>query len=380
MATNTLLVTATEESSGKTAVALALALLARDQGYTVGYMKPKGTRLQSVVGKTLDEDPVLARDLLDLDAEMHEFEPVVYSRTLAEQAVRGHEDSDELHQTVHTCCQTLATDRDLMIVEGGGKFTTGGIVHLTDPEVAELLDAEVLLLARYENVWDLDDVLAATERFGDRLVGVLFNAVADAYFDRVVSEVVPFLQSRNVPALGVIPRTRELAGVTVEDLTRELGAEVLTNEAPTDTFVERFLVGAMGSDSALQYFRRTKDAALITGGDRSDIQTVALEAPGVKCLVLTGGFRPSAAVLGKAEERNVPVLSVSLDTLTAIDRAEEVIRSGRTRDEQTVNRMRELLIEHADLEPLIGDGDTDRPAEKSPDADEETNGHGNAER
>lgn len=77
----TVLITGTEESTGKTAIALALAQLTREQDRSVGYMKPKGTRLRSVVGKTLDEDPMLARELLDLDAEMHELEPIVYSPT-----------------------------------------------------------------------------------------------------------------------------------------------------------------------------------------------------------------------------------------------------------------------------------------------------------
>ena len=87
--TETILVTATEESTGKTAVALALARLAQERGLSVGYMKPKGTRLQSNVGKTLDQDPMLARELLGLDAEMHELEPVVYSPTFIEGAIRG---------------------------------------------------------------------------------------------------------------------------------------------------------------------------------------------------------------------------------------------------------------------------------------------------
>lgn len=117
---NTLLITATEESTGKTAIALALATIANDRGHSVGYMKPKGTRLQSNVGKTLDEDPMLARELLDLDAEMHELEPVVYSPTFIDGAIRGQEDADELRQQVKTQFDALAADRDTMIVEGGG--------------------------------------------------------------------------------------------------------------------------------------------------------------------------------------------------------------------------------------------------------------------
>lgn len=360
---NTILVTATEESSGKTAVALGLAMLAREHGLDVGYMKPKGTRFQGATGETFDDDAQFALDLLDIDADADECCPVGYSRTLAEQTVRGEQDVEELQQLVHTCCQELAGDHDLMILEGGGRFTTGGVIDLTDPHVAELLDARVLLIARYESVWDLDDVLAAADRFGDRLTGVLFNTVTNENIDRAVGEVVPFLQARGIPVVGVIPKTTELAGVTVADLARETNAEILTDSS-TDAFIERFLVGAMSSDSALQYFRRINNAALITGGDRSDIQTVALEAQGIQCLILTGGHHPSAAILGKAEDRDIPVLLLSTDTLNAIDQVEDVIRSGRTRDRRTVSRMQELLVEHADINTLLSGTSDGTPADE----------------
>ncbi|NHN58758.1 MULTISPECIES: phosphotransacetylase family protein [Halorussus] len=350
----TILVTATEESTGKTAVALALAELAAERGLSVGYMKPKGTRLQSNVGKTLDEDPMLAREVLGLDAEMHNLEPIVYSPTFIEQAIRGREDPDELREQVRESFDSLAEGKDLMVVEGGGKLTTGGIVDLTDPEVADLLDAEVLLLSKYARAGDVDDVLAAVDDVGDRLLGVLFNAVQDGNFDGLETEVVPFLEGRGVPVLGVLPREQQLAGVTVDDLAAELSAEQL-NDAPGDAFVERFLVGAMSGDSALRHLRRTKDAALVTGGDRPDLQRVALEAPGVKCLILTGGFRPPGAVVGAAEEKGVPVLLVQSDTLTTIERAEDVVRSGRTRDAETVAVMGDLLHDHADVEAIVGD-------------------------
>ncbi|WP_152040478.1 phosphotransacetylase family protein [Salinigranum salinum] len=356
--TKTLLVTSTGESTGKTAITLALGLLAKERGLDVGYMKPKGTRLQSNVGKTLDRDPMLARDLLDLDSEMHQMEPIVYSPTFVQGAIRGQEDPDELAAVVREQYDSLAEGRDLVLVEGGGSHTTGGIVDLTDPQIADLLGAEVLLVTEYTGPRDLDDVLAAVADIGDDLAGVLFNRVADSLYDELEEDVVPFLEGRGVPVVGIVPRVQELAGVTVADLATELGAEVV-NDAPTDVFVERFLVGAMGGDEALRYFRRTKNAAVITGGDRAEIHTAALEAPGVKCLLLTGAHRPPGAVVGKAEQRGVPVLLVSGDTLSIVERCEDVVHSGRTRDEKTVDLMHDLLFEHADVDALVGAGDGD---------------------
>ncbi|MEF8773840.1 MAG: phosphotransacetylase family protein [Halobacteriales archaeon] len=351
----TLLVTGMEESTGKTAVALALALAAKERGIDVGYMKPLGTRLRSAVGKTRDEDPLLARELLDGDDSLQEMEPVVYSPTFVEEAIRGREDPEAIRDRISEAFDDVSENRDLMIVEGGGTLATGGAIDLTDADVAELLDADVVLLSSYDEPGDVDEVLLAKDLFGDRLAGTLFNTVPDGLQDKLEGEVAGYLEGQGVPVLGIVGRDPELAGISVEELSTELGAEVLTSEAPTDALVERFQVGAMSAEAALQYFRRTTDAAVITGGDRADVQTAALQAPGVKCLVLTGGHRPSSSVLGRAEEEGVPVMLVSADTLTTVDRAEDVIQAGRTRDEATVRRMKTLLSDHADLDALLGE-------------------------
>ena len=348
----TLLLASTEESTGKTAVALALGQLAQEDDRAVGYMKPKGTRLQSNVGKTLDADPMLAREILGLDAEMHEMEPIVYSPTFIEGAIRGREDVDELGDRVMEAFEAISEEKDLMVVEGAGNFTTGSIVDLADDQIADLFDAEVLLLERIGSVNDIDRILGAVDQFEERIGGIVFNAVSDSMFDLVESDIVPFLEGQGIPVFGVIPQDRELAGVTLSDLTDELGGQVLTS-TEEDVFVERVLVGAMSGESALSHFRRTKDAAVITGGDRADIQRAALEAPGVKALILTGGFEPAGAVLGKAAERNVPVLKVQADTLATVERAEELIRGGRVRDARTVEHMRTLLHDHVDVDAVL---------------------------
>ena len=348
-----LVVTSTESSSGKTAVTLALALIAADRGEDVGYMKPKGTRLQSTVGKTLDRDPMLAREVLGLDDAVHEMEPIVYSPTFVAEAVRGRERPDQIHERVRAAYADLAAERTAMFVEGGGRYTTGGVVDLTDGDVAELLDAEVVLVATYRSPSDLDEVLAAAETLGDRLRTVLLNRVPTEERSAVEGDVLPYLEGRDVPVAGALPHERELAGVTVADLAEELGGELLT-DAPTDGFVDRFVVGAMSGEEALRFFRRTTDAAVITGGDRADIHTAAIEAPGVRCLVVTGGHRPPSTVLGRAAERDLPVLALSGDTLATVERAEEVVRGGRARDERTVELVRDLLVEHADVDALLG--------------------------
>jgi len=210
-----------------------------------------------------------------------------------------------------------------------------------------------VLVCGYTNTADTDKILAAAEQLGDRLAGVLFNGVTESAMAELDDDVIPFLTGRDVPVFGALPRVQELAGITVGDLARSLGADVLTSEASTDVHVERFTVGAMGGNKALDQFRRTRDAVMVSGGDRSEVQTAALEASGIKALLLTGGFRPASAVLGRAEKENVPILLVQSDTRTTIDRIEDVLRSGRTRDEESVARMQELLGDGVNVHSLL---------------------------
>lgn len=351
---NTVLVTSTEDGIGKTAIALALARMAQQRDQTVGYMKPKGTRLKSAVGKTRDEDPMLARELLGLDAEMHEMEPIVYSPTFVQEVVRGREDPDELRGQVLDNFQKLSEDTDLMVVEGSDDLATGEMVDLTDVDIAEAIDATVLLVAEFDAVEDTDGVLAAARRIGDSLGGVLFNGVPDAGMDELTDDVVPFLENRQVPVYGALPRVKELSGITVSELAESLGCDVLTSDASLGAHLERFTVGAMGGNSALAQFRRSRDAVMITGGDRAEVQTAALEATGIEAILLTGGLRPPNAVIGRAETEGIPILLVQSDTRTTIDRVEAVMRSGRTRNETTVARMEELLDAGVDAEAILG--------------------------
>ncbi len=347
-----LLIAALREGTGKTAITVGLGLLGIDRELAVGYMKPKGTRLESRVGKVQDRDPELARELLGIDDELPDLEPIVYSPTFVQTAVRGGEDPDALRSRIEAAHEALADERDMMLIEGAGNLDLGGIVELTDPEIAALLGADVVLVAEFDRLEDLDVVLRGATAFGNRLVGILFNRVRDRAVDVLEADAIPFLERRNHPVLGVIPHDRELAGVTAGELGEQLGARRLTSGG-SDAYVERFLVAATGPDAAFRQFRRTRNAAVVTGGDRAEIHAAAIEASGVTCLVVTGSLQPPRAVLERAEREGLAVLAVDTDTLAAVQRAESIVNMGRTQDAATVRTMAEYLEEAVDVDALL---------------------------
>ena len=156
--------------------------------------------------------------------------------------------------------------------------------------------------------------------------------------------------------LGLLPKDPVLHSVTVKELAEAVGGEFLSGAEAGEEMVENFVVGAMGVEYALRYFRRTPRKCVITGGDRSDIQLAALETP-TRCLVLTGDLRPSHTVLARAEELGVPVLLVKEDTLGTVTTIDEMLGKLRVREPKKIAHAIEQFeanLELAKLDRALG--------------------------
>jgi BioD-like phosphotransacetylase family protein len=100
----------------------------------------------------------------------------------------------------------------------------------------------------------------------------------------------------------------------------------------------------MGPEASLRRFRRTPELAVITGGDREEIQRAALEVPSLRCLVLTGDHRPTREIIERASARDVPVVLTGQETMVTATLCEGMltrlwIRPGETLD-YAVNHVR----------------------------------------
>ena len=107
----------------------------------------------------------------------------------------------------------------------------------------------------------------------------------------------------------------------------------------------------MSVDKALKYFRQKKNKAVITGGDRPEIQLAALETS-TKCIILSGNMYPSEIILAQAEEHHVPVMVAKDDTQATVEKVERIFGRIRVRDKRKVNRAVELVAQHVDFTVL----------------------------
>lgn len=346
-----LYVTSVERYSGKTAACLALGKKFISGGREVGYLKPLSLQPWRVGGKIADEDAAFVIEALNLSAQPWELSPVVLTPEFLRSCLQGQIEMD-LMQKVRTAYEAVSADKDLMLLEGGGSLREGYVVGLPTPFVATQFESRALAIVKYrDDIRVLDDTLAAQSRLKEGLLGVILNRVPEAASGFVADLVVPFLESREIAVFGVIPEVRALAALTVQEIMDTLTPEVLNENINPGGMVENLVVGAMTTEAALSRFRKQTNKAVITGGDRTDIQLAALETS-TTCLVLTGNLRPSPLILRQADEFGVAVLLVPTNTMETVENIEAIFGKTRIGLPSKMQQFEALLEEHVDLERL----------------------------
>ena len=348
-----LYVTSVEPYSGKTAIALGLAKLLQAKGKRVGYLKPLSTQpWRRADGQMVDEDTDFVRRTLGLGPDLAPESPVIVTSAVLRQRLDAGDGGDLLDQ-VKRAAAAVRRRVDLLLLEGGGSLREGYAMGLSNIRLAENLAAPALVLVRcHRELQVADDALAAKHRLGDQLLGVVFNHVPDEMQEFLNEVARPALEGRGVRVLGALPRRPRLSALSLGELRELLGAEVISKGFDPDALIETFTVGAMTAEAALSRFRRQQNKAVITGGDRADIQLAALETSTV-ALILTGNLQPSPVVVQQAESLAIPILLVPSNTMEVVDRIEQAYSRTRLGQPEKLEAFLALMQEHLDSERLF---------------------------
>jgi len=361
----TLLIGSCQPFSGKSAVVLGLARQLLRAGVLLRFGKPLATVLENDApvpdgGVLFDADVRFVGANLRLAPE--QLLPSLHSLDLAEVRRRllagepepgdGYTRLQDLLADPPTGQPAVAGAVRLNLLEAAGSLDEGLLHGLSLPQLARGLDAPVLLVHPWTDVRSVDPLLAARAALGERLAGVVLNGVDPDGLAALRQEIVPALERFGLPVLGVMPRSPLLRSVTVEELARRLQAEVLCSRDRLDLLVETLSIGAMNVNSAMEFFRRRRNMAVVTGADRTDIQLAALEAS-TQCLILTGAGEPLPQLVTRAEELDVPLLKVEHDTLTTVEVIEQAFGHVRLHEDVKATYAVRLVEEHCDFAPLF---------------------------
>jgi hypothetical protein len=335
--------------SGKTAVALGLALKLRQEGFNPGYFKPVGST--AGVLDQRDEDGVLMKTVLEMTDDLDTIVPL----TAGSFYVSGQRDPKKCRDRVLASYQQIAGRFDPVIVDGPSFPWVMASFGLDAFSIARDIGAGILCTMRTKSDFDFDAALFFNHYAlskGLPLVGNIFNNIPRPMLAKAQGVYAQLLESFGYRLLGVIPSRPEIHAPTVAEYYDVLGGEILTGEDKLDLLVEDVLIGAMTIESALGTLRRALNKAVIIGGDRSDYALAALETS-TSVLILTGGLYPHINVITRAKEKGVPVILVHYDTVTTIEQISKVARRIRPGDQKAIALALENVERYCDWPAIL---------------------------
>lgn len=337
--------------SGKSSICVGVGKLLMEKGLKVGYMKPVGTLPTRVGGITTDEDAQYLSSILGVNDELEDISPIVLTQQYYREGLRDDKFSDMFLDIIQKSYNKIKEGKDIVILEGAKSVEDGYFLGISSREISQRLKAKIVLVIKYSSDV-VDQILYAQEFLKDFFGGVILNWIPRSQLEYLEELILPFLKRREIKVFGYIASDKMLSSVSIREMAELLGGQIICAEDKVDELVETFMVGAMGQEQALKFFRRKANKAVITGGDRADVQLAALETP-TKCLILTGNFQPSSVVLGRAEELGVPMILVNYDTLTAVEKVGEIIGHVRFHEVKKIDKIIEVVREYIDVSDLL---------------------------
>ena len=353
---------ATGQNRGKTTVSLGLAAGIRTRGHRLGFLKPVGQRFLVIDGTRADEDAVLMKAVFDLPDALNDMSPVTLPRHFTTDFVMGRV-TDDLAAAVAAADESVARDKDVVLIEGTGHAGVGAVIGLSNAAVAAMLKAPVIIVSEGGVGRPIDEIVlnhALFERHGVRVVGAVVNKVNVDANPALPEVLTQGLGQHGIELLGCIPFSELLANPSLELIVTHLTGELLAGEAEPGAIIGRVAIGAMRADHAVPFLRdRT---LLITPGDRDDMLEVALEAhhsgvergrPLVTGLVLSGGFRPPPRLLEQLRTAGLFTYLVDTDTYRTAQDVHDILVKTHPTDLEKIATIIDLVGRSIDPGELL---------------------------
>lgn len=350
---------ATGQNRGKTTTSLGLLAAIRDRGLRLGFVKPVGQRYLVVEGTRADEDAVLMSEVFDLPDALNDMSPVTLPRHFTTDFIMGRIDED-LGATVIAACDRVATDRDVVVIEGTGHAGVGAVIGLSNARAAAMLESPVIIVSEGGVGRPIDEIVLNQALFaaqGVEVLGAVVNKVDVESHPRLPEILERGLAQHGIPLLGCIPYSEFLANPSLELIGTHLEGELLAGEATPGATIGWVAIGAMQARHAVELLRAR--TLLITPGDRDDLVRAAVEAnrgaaiPRVIGLILTGGFRPPEPVLAELREAGIFAYLVGSDTYRTAQAVDEILVKTHASDVEKIDTIIELVDGALDVDGLL---------------------------
>ncbi len=240
-------VAATGQHCGKTTTSLSLLHLARKKYRRIGFIKPFGPKRTSYKGQAVDVDAALIAHVYDMDDQLELMSPVVLNSHTTREVLDGKTDPKKyLLQICHATAE-LEKKCDFLIIEGAGLAGVGSVMWFNNGQLANQLNAPVLLVAGggVGNVVDaLQLNLAIFRESGAEVRMISPNKLIKSKRDSTLKYLQLAFKDSPIQVVGGFNYSPILANPTLKYLSELLQIKLHANNEQTTRIVHHVQLGA----------------------------------------------------------------------------------------------------------------------------------------
>jgi hypothetical protein len=347
-------IAATRQNDGKTTTSLGLIAALQKEFPRIGYIKPVGQRFVEIEEQKIDEDTVLMDSVYGMNCPLVDMSPIAVEPDFTRKYLQAGK-NDTLVKKIQDAFDRVAWEKDFVLCEGSGHAGVGAVFDLSNAQVAKHLGCKVIIVSRGGIGKPIDEVAlnqALFEKEGVEIIGVIINKVLEDKVDYISDFARRGLKRKGLDLLGVIPHQAMLSQPTMDLIREELKAELLNDPPTLHTAVEDVIVGAMGAQNALRFFKR--GVLLITPGDREDILTAACaHGDEMAGIVLTGGLQPGNGALRAVRAMRIPVLLAKDDSYQVASTVHDLTVKTRPTDAEKISLIRDLVAKNVNVKKIL---------------------------
>jgi len=352
-------IAATRQNDGKTTTSLGLIAALQQYFPRIGYIKPVGQRFVEVAEHKIDEDTVLMDSVYQLNCPLVDMSPIAVEPDFTRKYLQASNNA-ALVKRIQDAFDRVAWEKEFVLCEGSGHAGVGSVFDLSNAQVAKHLGCKVVIVSQGGIGKPIDEVSlnqALFEKEGVEIIGVILNKVHGDKVEYVSDFARRGLKRKGLELLGVLPHQQILSRPTVESIREELDAEVLNQPGNLHSPVEDVVVGAMGAQNAMKFFK--KGVLLITPGDREDILLAACTSieshsdQRLAGIVFTGGLRPTEDVLKVIRALPIPVLLAQGDSYQVASAVHDLTVKTRPDDLEKISLIRDIVAQNVNVKRIV---------------------------
>lgn len=356
-----LYVAATSQHVGKTTSTLGLAASFKKEGINTGYCKPVGQMHVKIKDSVVDKDAVLFADLLKLDIEPSVHSPVILGKGATAKYL-DNPGAVDLKQSVLYAREQLEKVHEAVIYEGTGHPGVGSVADVSNAEVAQLLNAQVVMVVEGgigSSIDKLNMSLALFREHNVPIMGVIVNKVIPTKMEMVEKYIKMWLDKKDLRLLGVVPYDNTLAYPLVWTIAKSIDGVIEYHNEKGFNKVEQILAGSLvdldslkkSTDNLLVVSSRAMDDAIHRIMEISEAE--GFEDTPLCGVVITGKDPITEVCLEYIKKFSLPTIRTELDTYGTVIKISKLEVKINRRTPWKISKAIELINDHVDIAKMV---------------------------